>query len=70
MPDGEGNLVNAAGFYLMGYNLENGPPSVVANGLTGLEVINISQMQLEATPTTLATATKANLDSNAAISGR
>lgn len=68
VPDGEGNLVNAAGFYLMGYNLENGPPSVVANGLTGLEVINISQMQLEATPTTLATATKANLDSNAAIS--
>ena len=29
VPDGQGNLVNAAGFYLMGYGLKNGPPAVV-----------------------------------------
>ena len=27
VPDGEGRLVNAAGFYLMGYSFANGPPS-------------------------------------------
>ena len=46
VPDGQGNLVNAAGFYLMGYNLKNGPPNVVSNGLTGLEVVNIAQTAL------------------------
>ena len=66
VPDGQGNLVNAAGFYLMGYNLENGPPTVVANGLTGLEVVNIGQTALEGNPSTQATAS-ANLDANAAI---
>lgn len=67
VPDGEGNLVNAAGYYLMGYNLENGTPSVVANGLTGLEVVNIAQTALQGNPSTLATLVNANLDSNAAI---
>ena len=66
VPDGEGNLVNAAGYYLLGYNLANGPPVVVANGLTGLEVVNIGQTALEGNPSTKATAS-ANLDSNAAI---
>lgn len=65
VPDGEGNLVNAAGFYLMGYNLSNGPPNVISNSLDGLEVVNISQTILEATPTTLTTV-NANLDVNAA----
>ena len=55
VPDGQGNLVNAAGFYLMGYNLKNGPPAVVANGLTGLEVVNIGQTALEGNPSTQAT---------------
>ncbi|HEY0331526.1 MAG TPA: flagellar hook protein FlgE [Rhodopseudomonas sp.] len=66
VPDGQGNLYNAAGYYLMGYNLKNGPPNVVANGLTGLEVVNIGQTALEGNPSTQATAS-ANLDANAAI---
>ena len=37
VPDGEGDLVNAAGFYLMGYSFANGTPSAVANGFGGLE---------------------------------
>jgi len=50
VPDGEGNLVNAAGYYLMGYPLTGGDPAMVANGLSGLEVVNIAQTSLEATP--------------------
>ncbi|TAI67209.1 flagellar hook protein FlgE [Bradyrhizobium sp. Leo170] len=67
VPDGEGNLVNAAGFYLMGYNVKNGPPNVVANGLTGLDVVNIAQTALQGNPSTRATLESANLDANAAI---
>jgi flagellar hook protein FlgE len=67
VPDGEGNLVNAAGFYLMGYDLKNGPPSVVANGLTGLNMVNIAQTALQGNPSTKATIS-ANLDANATIS--
>lgn len=52
VPDGEGRLVNAAGFYLMGYSFANGIPSAVANGFGGLEQIRISQVELTATPTT------------------
>ncbi|MGP9813362.1 flagellar hook protein FlgE [Rhodopseudomonas sp. NSM] len=66
VPDGEGNLVNAAGYYLMGYSLANGAPNVVANGLTGMEVVNIGQTALEGNPSTAAVAS-ANLDANAAI---
>jgi flagellar hook protein FlgE len=50
--DGEGRLVNAAGYYLMGYPLTNGDPTVVANGYAGLEVINIGDLALQANPTT------------------
>jgi flagellar hook protein FlgE len=67
VPDGEGNLVNAAGFYLMGYDVRNGPPNVVANGLTGLDVVNIAQTSLQGNPSTRATLESANLDANAAI---
>jgi flagellar hook protein FlgE len=52
VPDGNGNLVNAAGFYLMGFSYENGEPSAVANGLTGLSIVNIKQAALAATPST------------------
>ena len=41
MPDGDGRLVNAAGFYLMGYSFANGTPSAVANGFGGLEPVLI-----------------------------
>ena len=43
MPDGEGRLVNAAGFYLMGYSFANGAPSAAANGFGGLELVSIAQ---------------------------
>ena len=53
VPDDEGRLVNAAGFYLMGYNYANGIPSPVANGYAGLETVRIPANELQATPTTL-----------------
>ncbi|POF30140.1 flagellar hook protein FlgE [Roseibium marinum] len=56
VPDGEGFLVNTAGYYLQGYPITDGSePALVANGLGGLEPINISQNKLEATPTGRAT---------------
>ncbi len=50
VPDGEGRLVNAAGFSLMGYSFANGTPSAVTNGYGGLEEVLISQTALTATP--------------------
>ena len=69
VPDGQGNLYNSAGYYLMGYNIQNGAvPDVVANGLGNLEVVNIAQQTLVGNPTTQATLNGANFNSNAAIS--
>ena len=69
VPDSTGNLVNTAGFQLMGYNIQNGPPNVVANGFNGLTAVNINQMTLQAQPSTRATVA-ANLDPSAtAIAG-
>ena len=48
--NGDGELINAAGYYLMGYSLENGAPTVVANGTAGLERVTISNLALQATP--------------------
>jgi flagellar hook protein FlgE len=66
VPDSQGNLVNAAGFQLMGYNIQNGPAPIVANGFGGMVPININQMTLQAQPSTKATV-NANLDPSAAI---
>lgn len=55
VPDGDGYLVNTAGYYLQGYPVTGGAtPAVVANGLGGLEPINITQNTLEATATSRA----------------
>ena len=66
VPDGAGNLVNTAGYYLMGYPLDGGDPAVVANGLSGLQAVNLAQTSLNATASTAGTFS-ANLPSNAAI---
>ena len=67
VPDSTGNLVNTAGFQLMGYNIQNGAtPNVSANGFGGLQVVNVNQMALQASPSTKATVA-ANLDPSAAV---
>ena len=47
-PDKNGFLTNTAGFYLMGYDLLAGPLSPVVNGYTGLEVVNVFNLALQA----------------------
>ena len=49
VPDAAGDLVNTAGYKLMGYNLADGS-SATANGTGGLQVINLSKQQLNAAP--------------------
>ncbi len=52
VPDGTGRLVNASGFYLMGYSYANGNPAVVANGFNGLEIISIADFEVSAEAST------------------
>ncbi|WP_026606649.1 flagellar hook protein FlgE [Methylocapsa acidiphila] len=58
-----GELVNAAGYKLMGYSVASGKSS--ADGVAGLQVVNVSSAALKATPTTSGTFA-ANLDATAA----
>jgi flagellar hook protein FlgE len=55
VPDGDGNLINAAGFRLMGYSLANGQTGIVANGFTGLDVVNTNDLALQAVPSNAGT---------------
>jgi flagellar hook protein FlgE len=66
VPDASGDLVNASGHYLMGFSYENGEPDVTANSLTSLTVVNVSQTELEASPSTLGTFA-ANLTADASV---
>jgi flagellar hook protein FlgE len=51
VPNSAGDLVNTAGYALMGYNLTDGSSATV-NGTGGLQVINLSKQSLTANPTT------------------
>jgi len=66
VPDAEGRLVNAAGYYLMGYSLADGAHTAIANGFDGLEALRVPQNSLTSDPTTTGEVT-ANLDSDSAV---
>lgn len=66
LPDEEGRLVNAAGFYLLGYSSANGSPTTVANGFAGLEPVTVGQEEMVAVPSENGIFT-ANLPADAAI---
>jgi flagellar hook protein FlgE len=66
VPDGQGRLVNAAGYQLLGYSFANGVPSAAANGFGGLEPVTLVQNELIASPTTSGVFT-ANLPASTAI---
>ncbi|WP_454848207.1 flagellar hook protein FlgE [Rhizobium binxianense] len=54
--DDNGNLVNSAGFTLMGYPWGSSAPAVVVNGFDGLVPINVlGNQKLEAVPTSTGT---------------
>ena len=50
--NGEGVLVNAAGFDLLGYRLDPDQPAVTANGYSNLSPINLEDLALAAAPST------------------
>lgn len=54
LPDADGNLVNAAGYYLAGYryNLDETLPDVDRGTFTDMETVNIGNITLSATATT------------------
>ncbi len=62
--DGNGKLVNAAGFSLLGYKLNPDQPGVTLNGFNGLVPVSFGGPSLSATPSTLGSI-KANLPSTA-----
>lgn len=64
VPDSQGNLVNAAGYYLLGQpgNVSN----FSQNSLSGMQIVNVSNVSQIPVPSTLATVT-GNLDPSAAI---
>jgi flagellar hook protein FlgE len=64
--NGDGDLINAGGFRLMGYSLAPGAPTPVANGTAGLQAVNIGALALQSDPSTSGTLS-VNLPSNAAI---
>ena len=66
VPDGDGNLVNAAGFKLMGYPSVGGNPSIVSNGTAGLTAVSVGSLALQAVPSAAGNLA-VNLPSNAAI---
>ncbi len=57
VPDASGNLVNSAGYYLNGYSLAQGSPTMASNSLTGMQVVNVNSTALTATATTTGTLT-------------
>ena len=64
VPDSQGNLVNAAGFHLLGY--PGGAPVTPTNSLAGLGFINVNLATLQAQPSTTATV-DSNLDPSAPL---
>ena len=52
---GTGNLVNAGGFTLMGYDLAKGAPNPALNSVADLVPINVATVGAKATPSTAAT---------------
>jgi flagellar hook protein FlgE len=61
-PDASGNLVNSAGYYLMG--APSGSSPLAANSLSGLQIVNVNNAGETATATTAGSLT-ANLPSTA-----
>ncbi|GAB4393667.1 MAG: flagellar hook protein FlgE [Kiloniellaceae bacterium] len=51
-PDQNGNLVNAAGYYLQGYDLRNTTPPPSSSTFTGLTTVNIANLSGSAAATT------------------
>jgi flagellar hook protein FlgE len=65
IPDSQGNLVNSAGYYLMGASVPANGGAVTVNSLSGLQQVNVQGSAASASPSTIASLV-ANLSSTAA----
>ena len=65
-PDSSGNLVNSAGYTLMGYSSASGNPAVVVNGFNGMVPVNVTPSGTNTVATSTGTMS-GNLNSNATI---
>lgn len=63
--NGTGDLVNAAGYELLGYNILGGSSGAIVNAAAGLSPVNLNAFALQATPSTAGELT-VNLPSTAA----
>ena len=66
VPNSEGELVNAAGFKLLGYSLLGGDLSSIINSPAGLEVVGSANLGMKAVPSTTGSF-QVNLPAGAAI---
>ena len=66
VPNSEGELINTAGFALMGYPLLPVPATVVVNGFNGLQKVSLGELALSSTPSTTGVF-QANLPSEATV---
>jgi flagellar hook protein FlgE len=57
VPDANGDLVNSAGYYLMGNNVQSGASTSTSNSLAGMTKVNVISAGEAATPTTTGTLT-------------
>jgi flagellar hook protein FlgE len=64
-PDADGQLVNAAGFSLLGYPVQAANGGIVVNGFAGLEPVTFNSVALSARPSTQGTL-QTNLPAGAA----
>ena len=64
--DGKGDLVNAAGFKLLGYDTRAGDAGSVVNGTASLVPVNVSTLTLQAAPSTTGNLT-VNVPSGGAV---
>jgi flagellar hook protein FlgE len=64
--NGDGTLVNAGGFKLLGYKLDPDQPDITVNGYDNLTPVNVSTSSMLSSPTTSGSF-KANLPSGAGI---
>lgn len=55
VPDSQGDLVNAAGYYLMGASTRGGTASATVNSIAGLQKVNVQGAADAAAPSTSAT---------------
>jgi flagellar hook protein FlgE len=66
VPDAEGNLVNSAGYFLMGYNAQGTTTGASSNSTSGLQKVNVIAAGEADTPTTSGTLS-VNVDADATI---